>query len=136
LRNRFVRQRWRDCHARSRVLHRKGRLAELSREKIGNATAGWAREPSRRYDLRERVNPRDQGDAVNRTDLQKLARVRLGDAKVLLKAKRWPAAYYLAGYAVECGLKACVLVRLAGQPDMIFDDRRFSDKCWTQISSA
>ena len=24
-----------------------------------------------------------------------------------LSANRWPAAYYLLGYAVECGLKAC-----------------------------
>ena len=28
--------------------------------------------------------------------------------KVLLDAGRYPAAYYLVGYAVECGLKACV----------------------------
>jgi hypothetical protein len=28
-------------------------------------------------------------------------------------------------------LKACVLVRLAGALELIFDDRRFSEKCWT-----
>jgi HEPN domain-containing protein len=30
------------------------------------------------------------------------------DAEVLLKNRCYAAAYYLAGYAVECGLKACI----------------------------
>ncbi len=45
---------------------------------------------------------------VNRTDLQLLARTRLADARTLLQAGRPDGAYYLAGYAVECGLKACI----------------------------
>jgi hypothetical protein len=49
----------------------------------------------------------------------------------LLDARRWASAYYLAGYAVECGLKACILARLAATPEVIFDDRRFSERCWT-----
>ena len=44
---------------------------------------------------------------MNRTDLQLLADSRIADAEVLLSAGRWAAAYYLLGYAVECGLKAC-----------------------------
>jgi hypothetical protein len=44
---------------------------------------------------------------MNRTDLQSLADSRVVDAEALLNAGRWPAAYYLLGYAVECGLKAC-----------------------------
>lgn len=44
---------------------------------------------------------------MNRSDLQTLADVRVEDAKVLLRAEHWAAAYYLLGYAVECGLKAC-----------------------------
>jgi hypothetical protein len=44
---------------------------------------------------------------LNRADLQLLATARLADAEALLDAKRWPAAYYLLGYAVECALKAC-----------------------------
>jgi hypothetical protein len=55
----------------------------------------------------------------------------LVDAKILLDAHRWSAAYYLAGYAVECGLKACILARLAAEPEVIFDERRFSERCWT-----
>ena len=39
---------------------------------------------------------------------------RLGDARVLLVNRRYSAAYYLAGYAVECGLKACI-ARTIGQ---------------------
>lgn len=45
---------------------------------------------------------------MNRTDLQLLADARVADAEALLQAKRWAAAYYLLGYAVECALKACV----------------------------
>jgi hypothetical protein len=45
---------------------------------------------------------------MNRRAFQKLASARVFDAKVLLKAKRFDAAYYLAGYSVECALKACV----------------------------
>jgi HEPN domain-containing protein len=44
---------------------------------------------------------------MNRADLQSLANSRVADAEVLLNAGRWPAAYYLLGYAIECGLKAC-----------------------------
>lgn len=45
---------------------------------------------------------------MTRTDLQKLATIRLREAKLLLAANAPDGAYYLAGYAVECGLKACV----------------------------
>lgn len=45
---------------------------------------------------------------LNRELLQQLSEQHLGDAQVLLEQKRWPGAYYLAGYAVECALKACI----------------------------
>ena len=45
---------------------------------------------------------------MNRTDLQLLADDRLADAEILLANGRFGAAYYLAGYAVECALKACI----------------------------
>lgn len=44
---------------------------------------------------------------MNRSDLELLSKARVEDAETLLKAGRWSAAYYLLGYAVECGLKAC-----------------------------
>jgi HEPN domain-containing protein len=45
---------------------------------------------------------------MNRGTFRKLAETRLEDAKTLLNAGRFEAAYYLAGYAVECALKACI----------------------------
>lgn len=45
---------------------------------------------------------------MNRRKLQALARDRLADARALLRGHRYAAAYYMAGYAVECALKACI----------------------------
>ena len=45
---------------------------------------------------------------MNRTDFQTLADLRLAEAKILLDNGQWDGAYYLAGYAVECALKACI----------------------------
>jgi HEPN domain-containing protein len=73
----------------------------------------------------------DGAIGVTRLEWQQLAERWLVDAKCLLDNHRWSAAYYLAGYVVECGLKACVLVRVAASPDVIFDDKKFSEKCWT-----
>jgi hypothetical protein len=68
---------------------------------------------------------------VNRVQWQQLAERWLLDAKALLDAHRWAAAYYTAGYAVECGLKACIMARLETTPEVIFQDRKFSERCWT-----
>jgi HEPN domain-containing protein len=67
---------------------------------------------------------------MNRQDFQRLAAVRLAEAEALLAAGRWDGAYYLAGYAVECGLKACILARVERE-GVIFEDKRFAEKCWT-----
>jgi HEPN domain-containing protein len=48
---------------------------------------------------------------VNRSDLQQLAELRLSEAQVLLDAGKFAGAYYLAGYAIECALKACTAKR-------------------------
>src|SRR5215467_11158848 len=45
---------------------------------------------------------------MNRTDLQSLSRQRRREAAALLRARHFPGAYYLVGYAVECALKACI----------------------------
>jgi HEPN domain-containing protein len=45
---------------------------------------------------------------MNRYDFQKIARIRIREAKVLLDNGFYDGAYYLAGYAVECALKACI----------------------------
>jgi hypothetical protein len=45
---------------------------------------------------------------VNRKDFQDLADVRVAEAEALLQGTFFDGAYYLAGYAVECALKACI----------------------------
>jgi HEPN domain-containing protein len=45
---------------------------------------------------------------MNRADLQKLSNIRIREAKALFAAGEYSGAYYLAGYAVECALKACI----------------------------
>ena len=54
---------------------------------------------------------------LTRSDLQRLAQLRLEDAILLLKANRSSSAYYLAGYSVELALKACIAKLV--QPDTI-----------------
>ena len=49
---------------------------------------------------------------MTRRDFQRLAERRLTDATVLLRNRRYDAAYYLAGYAVECAFKACIAKRM------------------------
>jgi HEPN domain-containing protein len=70
---------------------------------------------------------------VDRNQRKALAEEWLEDARVLLNAKRWSAAYYLSGYVVECALKACLLKHL-GESGAIFGDskhlKRLAD-CWT-----
>lgn len=56
--------------------------------------------------VRIRSAPQTNSD-MNRVDLQQLAEARVQDTEALLSAGRWPAAYYLLGYAIECALKAC-----------------------------
>jgi HEPN domain-containing protein len=45
---------------------------------------------------------------MTRKDFQKLTRLRLRDAKALLKSGNNEGAYYLAGLAVECALKSAI----------------------------
>ncbi|HEV3138435.1 MAG TPA: hypothetical protein VGZ26_11040 [Pirellulales bacterium] len=70
---------------------------------------------------------------MDRAQLQRLVEDRVVDAQALLSAGRWSAAYYLIGYAVECGLKSCILAHLAGNVAIIFEEgnKRYSEKCWS-----
>jgi hypothetical protein len=68
---------------------------------------------------------------MTRADWQQIAEERAKDAQALIAASQWSGAFYLAGYAVECGLKSCVLRRLSAMPELIFLEKRFSEKCWT-----
>jgi len=65
---------------------------------------------------------------VNRSDFQALARLRSEDARCLLENGRFDGAYYLAGYVVECALKACI-ARNVQQYD--FPDRDAVNRSYT-----
>ena len=45
---------------------------------------------------------------IYRRDFRTLAELRAKEARVLLRSRSQLGAYYLAGYAVECALKACI----------------------------
>jgi len=45
---------------------------------------------------------------MTRVDFQRLTRIRLRDARALLRAGNNEGAYYLTGLAVECGLKSAI----------------------------
>jgi HEPN domain-containing protein len=65
---------------------------------------------------------------VNRKDLQILARTRLAEANALFAAGFPDGAYYLAGYAVECALKACIA---RGTQRYDFPDKKSVDASYT-----
>ena len=46
--------------------------------------------------------------SVNRREFQVLSRIRLREARALAKLGMHHGAYYLAGYCIECALKACI----------------------------
>ena len=70
---------------------------------------------------------------TTRAKWQQLAEDRILDAQAHLvpAVGRWSAAYYLIGYAVECGLKSCVLALVGAHPEVIYEERRFSPDAWT-----
>lgn len=65
---------------------------------------------------------------MNRYDLQKLSRMRVREAKVLLDNKCYEGAYYLLGYAVECALKACIAKQTKA---FDFPDRKLINDIYT-----
>ncbi len=59
---------------------------------------------------------------LTRTELQSIALAKLEDARLLLEHGRTSSSYYLAGYAVEIALKACIAKTIAAEA---IQDRRF-----------
>lgn len=57
-----------------------------------------------------------------RSDLQALAVAKAADAQLLLANRRNANAFYLSGYAIELGLKACIAKQIIAQaiPDRAF----------------
>ena len=70
---------------------------------------------------------------MNRSDLQQLSKIRHDEAALLLKEGRFSGAFYLAGYAVECGLKACI-AKQSEQYD--FPERSRWEKAFTHDLTA
>ena len=70
---------------------------------------------------------------MTRADWQEIAEERLLAAQALLVAHCAASAYYLTGYAVESGLKSCILVRITAAPELLFQEggNKFSADCWT-----
>lgn len=68
---------------------------------------------------------------MTREKWRELAEERLLATNALLSAGNWASAYYLAGYAVECGLKSCVIDRVSREPELVFIRKMYSADCWT-----
>jgi HEPN domain-containing protein len=79
----------------------------------------------------EDIHASGEGILVTRAEWPRIAEERVHDTTALLSVRRWSAAYYLAGYAVECGLKACVVVHVRRHADVVFREKKYSEKCWT-----
>jgi len=66
---------------------------------------------------------------ITKAEFQEMAEQRQEEAKTLLDQGRWNGAYYLAGYAVELALKACIIKTLLATD--AFSDKEFSKNCYT-----
>jgi len=65
---------------------------------------------------------------MNRQQLQQLSEVRFKEARSLMDAGFSDGAYYLAGYAVECALKACIAKRTREHD---FPDKKLTSESYT-----
>jgi len=52
---------------------------------------------------------------LTRSELQRLAQEKLDDAILLFANMRFSNSYYLAGYAIELGLKACIARQISAE---------------------
>lgn len=65
---------------------------------------------------------------MNRDDFKDIACIRFEEAKVLLDNQRYDGAYYLSGYVIECGLKACIAKQVK---EFEFPDKKLAQDCYT-----
>jgi len=71
---------------------------------------------------------------VTKAEFQEMAEQRLAEAKALLDQGKWNGAYYLAAYAVELALKACIIKTLLATD--AFPDKDFSKNCYARRREA
>lgn len=50
---------------------------------------------------------------MKKEEFEEIALMRIEEAKILLQNKQYSGAYYLAGYALECAIKACLSKQIA-----------------------
>lgn len=65
---------------------------------------------------------------MNKKDLEILSAIRIKEAEILLNSECYHGAYYLAGYALECALKACI-AKQTRQFD--FPDQKLANDSYT-----
>jgi len=65
---------------------------------------------------------------MNKTELENLAAIRIKEAEILLTASCYQGAYYLAGYALECTLKACIAKQVK---EFDFPDKKLANDSYT-----
>ena len=67
-----------------------------------------------------------------------MAQAKLDDASILLSNKRYSNAYYLAGYSIELGLKACIARQISAEtiPDKALIKRILDHQFGTLIGLA
>jgi len=65
---------------------------------------------------------------MNKTELENLSAIRIKEAEILLAADCYQGAYYLAGYALECTLKACIAKQVK---EFDFPDKKLANDSYT-----
>lgn len=75
---------------------------------------------------------------MNKSDLEKLADIRIAEARALLESKKYQGAYYLAGYSLECALKACIAnqVQQHDFPDKKLAEQSYKHKLTNLLGTA
>ncbi len=67
---------------------------------------------------------------MNKADFQRLTDIRITESQTLLRADSPDGAYYLAGYAVECALKACISGTFSSHE---WPEKKFVNDCYTHV---
>lgn len=65
---------------------------------------------------------------MNRSEFQRISRIRKKEARILLSNKEYAGAYYLIGYSIECALKACIAKQIQKWD---FPDKEITNKVFT-----
>ncbi|MGZ8190502.1 MAG: DNA-binding protein [Methylococcaceae bacterium] len=65
---------------------------------------------------------------MNKAELENLVAIRIKEADILLTAGCYQGAYNLAGYTLECALKACIARQVK---EFDFPDKKLANDCYT-----